>query len=117
VENIWIMDFDTTLSELQGLLGGRVLVEIRSPDGHEIAIMRGTLVAGDDLGDFERTQGVGGPNHDRLLFTMREHPFPEGIYLDRRTFLSAEWSEQTPEPELLIRLGGIVVVMVQDTAD
>jgi hypothetical protein len=26
-----------------------------------------------DLGVFERSQGIGGPSHDRLLFTMREH--------------------------------------------
>jgi hypothetical protein len=111
------VDFDATLSEIQGLLGQRVCVEIRSAAGHEIATMRGTLVAGDDLGDFERTQGVGGPEHDRLLFTMREHPFPEGIYLDRRTFQAAEWSG-APQPEFCIQLGeGVVLAVSEDIGD
>jgi hypothetical protein len=110
-----MMDFDATPSALQGLLGRRVFVEIRSGAGHEIAMLRGTLAAGDDLGDFERTQGVEGPNHDRLLFTLREHPFPEGIYLDRRTFKNAMWSNPVAPPELCIEIdGGAVVVIAEE---
>jgi hypothetical protein len=111
------VDFDATLSELLGLLGRAVFVEVRAPGDHEIATMRGTLTAGDDLGEFERKQGFGGPTHDRLLFTMREHPFPEGFFLDRRTFDSAEWRREDPDDELRISLrGGVVVVLIEDSS-
>jgi hypothetical protein len=90
-------------------------VEVRAPGNFEIATLRGRLAAGDDLGAFERTQGVGGPGHDRLLFTMREHPFPEGFYLDRRTFEFAEWQRELPDPELRVTLvGGVVVAVIEE---
>ena len=77
-------------------------------------MMRGTLAAGDDLGDFERTHGVGGPEHDRLLFTMHD-PFPEGVYLDRRTFASTEWAEVGGDRELRVYLaGGGSLVIIED---
>ncbi len=112
------MDFQATLTQLLGLLGRRVFVEVRAPGELEVVTLRGTLATGDDLGDFERAHGVGGPGHDRLLFTMREHPFPEGFYLDRRTFRNAEWVRQDPDPELRIGLrGGVTVVVIEDTDD
>jgi hypothetical protein len=111
------VDFDAALGELLGLLGTPVFVEVRSPHEFEIATMRGTLAAGDDLGEFERSQGIGGPSHDRLLFTMREHPFPEGFYLDRRTFEGAEWHRVEPDPELRIKLDGdVTVAVIEDTS-
>jgi hypothetical protein len=110
------MDFANTLGALLGLLGRRVFVEVRAQGGLEIVTTRGTLAAGDDLGDFERSQGVGGPEHDRLLFTMREHPFPEGFFLDRRTFESAEWWRAGADVELRILLvGGTVIAVIEDT--
>ena len=111
------MDFDTTLGELLALLGRRVFVEVRLPGDLEVATIRGTLAAGDDLGDFERSQGIGGPGHDRLLFTMREHPFPEGFYLDRRTFERPERHREPLDPELRLHLrGGLVVAVIEDTS-
>ncbi len=108
------MDFEDTLGALLALLGRDLLVEVRAPGDLEVATLRGTLAAGDDLGEFERAQGVGGPGHDRLLFTMREHPFPEGFYLDRRTFEFAEWQRELPDPELRITLvSGVVVAVIE----
>lgn len=99
------------------LIGSRTFVEVRTPGGLEIMTMSGTLVAGDDLGDFERSEGVAGPEHDRLLFTMREHPFPEGLYLDRRTFESAEWCGDAADRELRIQLSdGAVVAVIEEAA-
>lgn len=112
------MDFDATLGELLGLLGRQVFLEVRSPDELEVVTMRGTLSGGDDLGEFERAQGIGGPTHDRLLFTMQEHPFPEGFYLDRRTFEAAEWAGGPPDPELRIQLtGGFILALIEDKAN
>jgi hypothetical protein len=111
------VNFAATLSALQGLLGRRVFVEVRATGDLEVMTMRGTLAAGDDLGEFERSQGIGGPAHDRLLFNMREHPFPEGFYLDRRTFQSAEWWTEGADAELRIVLaGGTTVAVIEDTA-
>lgn len=115
--NACSVDFASTLGALHGLLGRRVFVEVRAAGELEVVTMRGTLAAGDDLGEFEKAQGIGGPSHDRLLFNMREHPFPEGFYLDRRTFVSAEWRDDKGDRELRVTLvGGLLVVLIEDTA-
>jgi hypothetical protein len=113
------VNFERTLAALHGLLGRSVFIEVRTPGDLEVLTMRGTLAAGDDLGEFERTQGVGGPGHDRVLLTMREHPFPEGLYLDRRTFESADWHREPGlDAELRVSLvGGVIVAVIEDTSD
>jgi hypothetical protein len=106
------MDFNETLSCLLSLIGREVYLEMRAPGGAEIVTMHGVLAAGDDLGAFERSQGKGGPEHDRILFTFREHPFPEGFYLDRRTFRDASWRHGDRETELCLTLEGGVELAV-----
>jgi hypothetical protein len=109
------MDFETTLSILLGFVGRQVFVEVRTAGNLEVVTLRGTLAAGDDVGKFEREHGVAEPGHDRLLFTMREHPFPEGFFLDHRTFEAAEWRREVPDRELLIKLvGGMSLAIIED---
>ena len=111
------MDFEELLAELAGLIGREVFVEVRAPGDVEVVTMRGHLAAADDLGDFERQQGIGGPGHDRLLFQLREHPYPEGFYLDRRLVESAHSIEDPSGPGLrVVLLGGYELHVVRGRA-
>lgn len=111
------MDFGELLAELAGLIGREVFVEVRAPGDVEVMSMRGHLAAADDLGDFERRHGLGAPEHDRLLFQLREHPYPEGFFLDRGLIQSAERVADVDEPGLRVSLYGGYVLHVIERVD
>jgi hypothetical protein len=98
------MDFEQLLTALAGLIGSEVYVEVRAPGDVEVMTMRGHLAAADDLGEFERREGVGSAEHDRLLFQLREHPYPEGFFLDRSLIESAQRVSDEVEPGIRIAL-------------
>lgn len=97
------------LAELLSIVG--VPLELAVSAGEwDVVCVRATLVKADDIGASEREQAGAVASHDRLLIRMAGRPWPEGLFIDRRTYVGGDWDDGDGDRTLQIDLiGGLRV--------
>lgn len=103
------MDFDSTLTELLGLMGREVSVHVRSPGSRAAPALM--LVSGTLRSAPEVVEQLGGSS-EVFFVRIGNGPMLSGFFLDRERFKRARWIDE----QLTIELrGGTSLVVAEET--